>query len=427
MTTVRSKILTWSEMHNTRRPKSSGTDASGTAEPALTVREMALAGVRVIIVLEPLELGGSERQALLLARYLKYEQKADVQVWGTSGAPGRLATLCDQYDIPWRIVPSPWGIGRFERPKTLAAFTRRLRAARPDVVLPYMEMPNLVCGLVWRWTGARLCVWNQRDDGIARIDSRYESWAIRNTPKFIANSAQGADHLVKTRGVARNRVRVVLNGIELTPPQADRAEWRQQLGVCEDWFVACMVANLTDYKDHVTLLRAWQLVSHRLKGEGRKSALLLAGRFDTRSEALKALAYDLGLDRSVRFLGPVNDVSGLLNASDAGVFCSNSEGSPNSVLEYMAGHLAVAGTDIPPMREALSIENHALLAPPGDAEALAAHIVELALDHKLRQRLGAFNRRRVEAEFGPRRMCEETFDVITDGLNRRGRKNATEK
>ncbi len=94
----------------------------------------------------------------------------------------------------------------------------------------------------------------------------------------------------------------------------------------------------------------------------------------------------------------------------------------------MAGHLAVAGTDIPPMREALSIENHALLAPPRDAEALAAHIVELALDHKLRERLGAFNRRRVEAEFCPRRMCEETFDVITDGLNRRrGRENVTEK
>src|SRR5206468_3348910 len=98
----------------------------------------------------------------LFARYLKSEQRADVQVWGTMGAPGRVAALCDEYGIPWRVVPLPWVPGRFKRPKSLAAFARRLRQARPAVILPYMEMPNLVCGLVWRWTGARLCVWNQR-------------------------------------------------------------------------------------------------------------------------------------------------------------------------------------------------------------------------------------------------------------------------
>lgn len=396
-------------------------------EPASAGAEMPLAGARVIIVLGPLELGGSERQALLLARYFKREQQADVQVWGTIGAPGRLAALCDQYDIPWRIVPLPWVAGRFDRPRMLASFARRLRGARPDIILPYMEVPNLFCGLVWRWTGARLCVWNQRDDGIARISTRYESFAIRSTPEFISNSAEGAEHLVAIRGVASNRVRIVHNGIELAPPQADRAAWRQQLRICEDWFVGCMVANLTDYKDHVTLLRAWQIVRHRLKAEGRASTLLLAGRCDTRGESLKALAYDLGLEGSVCFLGQVNDVSGLLNASDTGVFCSNSEGSPNSVLEYMAAELAVAGTDIPPMREALSSENHALLAPPGDAEVLAEHIVKLAMDHELRARLGTLNRRRVEAEFSPRRMCEETLDVIISGLRGRGIRKTAHK
>lgn len=385
-----------------------------------------LAGMRVLIVLGPLELGGSERQALLFARYLKKEQHADVRVWGTMGAPGRLATLCDEYEIPWRIVPLPWVAGRLNRPKKLVALALRLRRARPDVILPYMEMPNLACGLVWRWTGARLCVWNQRDDGIARIGTRYESFAIRSTPLFIANSTQGAEHLVMTRGVPAKRVRIVHNGIELAPPVADRAEWRRRLGISDDCFAACMVANLTHYKDHVTLLRAWQLAGEHLKTEGRTSVLLLAGRFDTRYESLKALAADLGLEGSVRFLGQVIDVSGLLSASDAGVLCSNSEGSSNSVLEYMAARLAVAGTDIPSMREALSMENHAFLAPPGDAEVLAARILELSADKELRARLGVANRRRAETEFSPRRMCEETVEVITSGLRERGEKGTAE-
>jgi len=384
-------------------------------------QQHALAGARVIFVLGPLILGGSERQALLFARYLKNEQQADVQIWGTVDGPGRLASLCDQHGIPWRIVPFAWRERKSKNLMSLARFAWQLRRARPYLILPYMETPNLLCGAVWRWTGARLCVWNQRDDGIARVNTRHGAWAIRNTPRFISNSEKGAEHLVTARGVASRSLRVVHNGIELAPPQADRHRWREQLGIGEDWFAACMVANLTDYKDHATLLRAWQIVRDHLETEeGPTPVLLLAGRFDTNCESLKALAYDLRLDRSVRLLGPVDDVAGLLKASDAGILCSNSEGSPNSVLEYMAAELAVTGTDIPGMREALSPENHLLLAPPENPRILAAHIVELATDRRLRERLGSANHRRVLAEFGPRRMCLETMEVIVGGLRDRG-------
>lgn len=377
--------------------------------------DATLAGMRIVIVLGPLELGGSERQALLLARYLKKEQHADVQIWGTMGEPGRLAVLCDEYEIPWRIVPNPWVGGRIERLKRLAAFARQLRRTHPDIILPYMEMPNVVCGLVWRWTGALLCVWNQRDDGVARIQTRYGPWAIRFTPHFIANSRTGAEHLVRSRSVPKARVHIVYNGVELGP-EPDREKWRRQLGLCDHCFTACMVANMTVFKDHVTLLRAWKLVADKLKSVARNPVLLLAGRFDETHERLQSLVHDLNLKDSVHFLGPVDDVPGLLSAVDAGILCSNSEGSPNSVLEYMAAGLPVAGTDIPAMREVLTTNNHALLAPVGDHAALAARIIELAFDHELRARLGKDNRNRVEGTFGVRRMCEETTSIIVNGL-----------
>jgi glycosyltransferase involved in cell wall biosynthesis len=372
--------------------------------------EPALNGARVIIMLGPLVLGGSERQALLFARYLKREQGAAVQVWGT--APGRAALLCDEYDIPWQIVPCPWGGRRFELLRNLARFGRKLRSARPDITLPYMEAPNLVCGLLWRWSGARLCVWNQRDDGSSRMQTRYAPLAIRLMPRFIANSGHGAEYLVHTLGVPAERVNVVLNGVEVVPPDADRAAWRNRLGLSDNCFAVCAVANLTIYKDHATLLRAWRIVLDRFRLMSRETVLLLAGRLDETSDMLKALAYDLELGSSIRFLGEVADVSGLLGAVDMGALCSNSEGSPNSVLEYMAAGLAVAGTDIPAMREVLSFQNHAFLAPPRNAEALAERILELAADKMVRARLGAANRERIETEFGPRRMCEETLAII---------------
>ncbi len=379
-----------------------------------------LEGARVAIVLGPLELGGSERQALLFARHLAREQRAAVEVWGTMGRPGRAAALCEESGIPWRVVPQPWVAGSVARRARLFDFALRLRRARPRVILPYTALPNIVCGLVWRWTGARLCVWNQRDDGIARVGTRYEPKATSRTPLFIANSAAGAEHLVRDLHVERARVRVVHNGVELAPPESGRAEWRARLGLSAGAFAVTMVANFTVYKDHATLLRAWRPVVERLRGEGRDAALLLAGRFDETHEAAMSLAAELGIESDVRFLGQVGDVSGLLAASDAGVFCSNSEGSPNAVLECMAAALPLAATNIPAMREALHEENHRLLAPPGDAEALASKILELAGDAGLRARLGALNRRRIEEEFSPRRMCEATLSVISEGLGRAG-------
>lgn len=383
------------------------------------VKSPVLRGARIIIVLGPLELGGSERQALLLARYLAGERQCEVHVWGTLGEPGRVATLCDEYGLQWRVVPFPWSEYRSERAKRLARFAWVLRNARPDVILPYMALPNMVCGLVWRWTGAQTCVWNQRDDGVARIGTMYEPWAVRQTPWFITNSVHGARFLTEELKADSKRVRVIRNGVELGEPESDRRQWRDRLNVADGCFLACMVANLHQHKDHATLLRAWKLVLVRLQSAGRSAALLLAGRFDNTHESLKALTADLEISAGVKFLGAVKDIPGLLSSVDVGVFSSCTEGSPNGLLECMAAGLAVAATDIPGIREAVGQDGQPFLAAQGDAQTLADHILKLAMSPALRARLGEANRRRIMQEFNPRRMCEETSEIIIGGVVRK--------
>ena len=113
-----------------------------------------------------------------------------MEVWAFWG-PGLAAELCEEYGIRWRTVPTPWGKGYFRLLKNLARFAWTLRQARPDALLPYTSLPNVACGLVWRWTGAKVCVWNQRDEGMKRLGKRAERWAVRQTPCFVSNSASG--------------------------------------------------------------------------------------------------------------------------------------------------------------------------------------------------------------------------------------------
>lgn len=388
-----------------------------TKQQSLYLNQAGLAGKHIIIVLYSLELGGAERQALLLGRHLLHDQGARVEVWGFIN-PGRAAELSDEYGIPWRIVPVTLLCDtRLHILKSAFRLGWLLRQACPDIILPYLTPPNILCGLTWRWTGARVCFWNQRNGGIERIEPALEHFAVYMTPWFISNSRQGADFLSQTFKVKSERIRIIYNGLDYADPQLDIATWRRKLQVYRHSFLACMVANLHHGKDHVSLLKAWKKVIDQLTDVNRHAVLVLAGRFDSTDKSLKTLVKDLGLNEVVRFLGQVEDVSGLLKAVDVGILTSpyeNYEGCPNAVLEYMISGLPVIGTDIPGIRDVVDVSGYPFLVPIGDVDALTDRILQLVLNPDLRIKLGKANHRRAIAEFSVRRMCENTVTFIQE-------------
>jgi len=382
-------------------------------------KELALKDKIIVIVLYSFNLGGAERQALLLGRHLLHEEGARVQVWGFFN-PGRVVEICKEYALPWQIIPIKLTIDtRMGIIKGAALLARSLRRAHADILLPYLTPPNILCGLAWPWTGAQLCVWNQRNGGIERVEPMLERWAARLTPSFISNSSQGADFLARTFKIESKRIRVIPNAVDLDKCAMDRTTWRRTLKVGADSFLACMLANLHQGKDHATLVKAWQWVVRELAKVGRGAVLVLAGRSDTTDQYLRDLSQELGINEYIRFLGAVNDISGLLKSVDVGVLTSrytNYEGCPNAVLEYMASGLAVVGTDIPGIRDVVDVSAFPFLVPIGDSGALADRIIQLAVSPELRRKLGEVNRQRAMTEFTLRGMCGKTVDFIKESL-----------
>lgn len=371
-------------------------------------------------------LGGSERQALQLARHLVRVEGADVEVCALTADDGRAIELYRAEGIPWNGRRVRLRRSRVRTIMTLSGIALDLRRSRPDVLLPYCGLPNVVCGLIWRYTGATTCIWNQRDvlpyalgDGLARR-------AARNTPVLVSNSSHAAAHLVGELGAHLGRVSVVRNGVALPSARAGRGEWRARLGADDRDVVVCALAHFHERKDHATLVRAWRAAATSFEEDGTSAVLVLAGRDDGDRQPVEAFVRDLGLEGSVRFAGDVDDVAGLLGAVDAGVLSSRAEGCPNALLECMAAGLAVAGTDVAGVREAVGQDGARLLAPVGDAEALGAALVRLAREAELRRALGTRNRERVQADFGEARMLEEHVELILGGLvrDRTGRRAA---
>lgn len=389
----------------------------GTAEQG----DHVLRGVRILFVLPSLGLGGAERQALLLARHLRANLQADVRIVAMSRESG-LVEACEAAHIPHAFFDLTHAYrSRLGHLKDLLRFVLLLRRERAQIVLPYCMFQNVLCGLTWWTGGASVCIWNQRDEGRARLEGWIERIAVRTLRRFVSNSRHGAAFLTEHLHVPAEMVSLVANGVEMPEPGPSRTNMRDALGLPPGALVACMVANLHGKKDHATLLAAWRLVIDRQPEGSPPPHLLLAGSFGDRHDALVQQAMALSIEDRVHFLGTVHDVNDLLRSVDLAVFSSFTEGVPNAVLEAMAHGLPVVGTDFEGIQEAVGPEGAGLLAAPRDPEQLAERILMTAADPVLRARIGQRARERAMDVFGVDRMVSEMTGIIAAEWARAGR------
>ncbi len=146
-----------------------------------------LGGRRLAIVVQGLGVGGAERQASLLARSLSQRTGAEVEVWCFS-LFGRNQEFLQKNGIP-SLEISPGGKGGwFRRVVQMVRFVAGARRRRPDLLIPFTDHPNKVCGAVWPLVGSLGCVWNQRDEGRQVTGRPLERAALRLTTVFACNA-----------------------------------------------------------------------------------------------------------------------------------------------------------------------------------------------------------------------------------------------
>jgi glycosyltransferase involved in cell wall biosynthesis len=218
---------------------------------------------------------------------------------------------------------------------------------------------------------------------------RRERWFSRHAPELaemvaVSKAVLADFHLATGLQIGR----VILNGRPLArfaavPDAGARARRRADLGVPDDALLLLCAATLQPTKDHPTLLRA----AARLRVEGLPFVLLLAGEGPDRA-ALEALARELALGDSVRFLGRRDDVPALMEAADLYVATSVREGLPGSVIEAQASGLPCVATRCGGPEEVVVDGATGRLVAVGDDVAVARAVAELAADPGRRARMG---------------------------------------
>jgi glycosyltransferase involved in cell wall biosynthesis len=199
---------------------------------------------------------------------------------------------------------------------------------------------------------------------------------FRNRPTVAVSESTRQD--LARRGMDPERIEVIPNGMDLSalgPAGGPRYE--------EPTVV--YLGRLKRYKGVDLIMRAVA----RLRAEGVPVRFLVGGRGD-HERALRALAEELRLGESVRFLGFVTEEQKkeMFQRAWVHALTSPKEGWGIANLEAAACGTATVASDAPGLRDSVVHGVTGLLVPHGDVAALAGALGRILGDPELRDRLG---------------------------------------
>jgi len=364
----------------------------------------------------------------------------------------RLALLGDRYDLwdefegrrAWELVQQALQQHMGEPPR-LGEVIQALHWLRASLVPllfvpPAADMAHTVSGglaVIPAWLAARL-------HGIPLVCTDH---GVYLRERYLAFGAEGSPPAVKLL-----RARVYRALAELLYSQADRLtavsefnrQWQLQLGAPRERTqvipngvdpalfpiapaeplarpTVSWVGRVDPLKDLGTLIAAFAPVVKALP----EALLRLFGPVPKGNEEYKAKLDSqiaaLGLERNVRFEGPISPVYQAYHAGDVVALSSVSEGFPYTVIEAMMCGRPMVATRVGGVGEAVGPTG--LLVPPMQPEAMAEALLVLLRDADSRKDLGEASRERALERYTLARLLDSfrgLYDECTNAEAREG-------
>lgn len=361
--------------------------------------------MRIIHVVDSLEVGGAEMLVALLCRFHRKEgQKPAVHCLFDRGP---LADQLDRegFDVYYHGPAPPWTMARI--------LYRQFRRMRPDVVHCHNATATILSTLAARLAGVKAIISTRH--GLVRppypLRRELTYWmAASCCDRVVAVCDAARRNLEVGCGADPHKIVTIRNTAVPASMGASAARPISKKG-----FTLINVARLAWYKDHASLLRALALVCRQIPDIN----LWIIGD-GTEAIPLQALVAQLQLQNHVQFLGFRGDVGRWLAAADLFVLSSLTEGLPVSLLEAMAAGLPAIVTDVGGMPEIARLSKAATVVPRGSPEALAQAIIKYATHRESLEALGVWARRCYEKHFSAERMAGNYLDLYRTCIHAKG-------
>ena len=295
---------------------------------------MSAARSRLAFVINSLDGGGAERVFATVVDALHHtDPKLDISVVLLDATP-------DQHDLPSGVRRTVLAANGRMLSSIRKLFTC-LRRDKPDLVVSFLARSNCAAVLSGKILGIPRLIRESNhtsakygDGFVGRLSRRIIKGIYPHADGVIAVSCGVRKDLIDNYAVSEEKITAIYNPIDIANIRRLANEPSIQ-DLPLSFFVG--VGRLVPQKNFELLLRAYA-------SSNTKHSLVLLGDGPERAR-LKRVAAELGIAKSVSFLGYVRNPYPIISRAHALISSSNYEGFPNVLVEALALSIPVVATD----------------------------------------------------------------------------------
>ncbi|MCM8799271.1 MAG: glycosyltransferase family 4 protein [Candidatus Omnitrophica bacterium] len=367
--------------------------------------------INILYIITKLELGGAQRQLLLLIRNL---DTTKYNIFLLTSSRGIL--ISEALSIGELKLKTIWALDRPINPlKDILAFIsiyKFIKKNKIDIVHTHSSK----AGILGRWA-AKLA-------GVKFIFHTvhgwsfhpYQNWLINNlfiflekitslfTDKFIVVCETDKFRGLLNRVGSEEKYVVIPYAIELNVTKDIRDDsMKKELGIKDEDLVIGTISSLKPQKAPWDFVK----VAFRVKENFPRAKFLFIGDGFLR-ERIERMVYNYGLKRDFIFTGWRKDIGRILPIIDIFVLTSLWEGVPIAVLEAMALAKPVVVTDTGGISEIIKDKFNGFLVRCGDVEKISSIILNLLKDKMLKDMIAQNAKDSIDSKYNITSMINST-------------------
>lgn len=350
--------------------------------------------IKLVIVLQDLEFGGTQRYAINLMNHLD-RSRFSPELWVLRGGRQMLPLLETSVPPPRFFSEAGW-----VTPLALLRFYLALIKTKPHILYPLTVVPNIWGRFLGWLAGIPTIVSSYRN----LIAKQHDRLLLPLSTHVICNASTLKKRLIDTYNLQSERISVIPNGTntDLFTPKP----------VTETPPTILFAGRLVPQKDPVTLLNSFIKIRQHLP----TTRLIILGNGPLLGKLQDFIARHQ-LQQVVEFFPGNLEVRSFMQRAHLFVLPSRYEGSPNVLIEAMACGLPVIATRTSGSEEIVEHGHNGYLINQGDSDAITRYSLRLLRNDGMRQELGKHARQRITAEYSLAQQIQATEELFLRLVN----------